>query len=497
MLMNRSRTTDGYTAPDVGAGTGTASVPRTRATLWQLGLMIVLAIPLTSQAVTNNLPNFKNLVKDYGQAVVNVSVTPQDNSKASRLQQLPEGTPFPEFFEHFFEQYPNRRPRPESPLAQGSGFIISPDGYILTNTHVVDEAAQITVKLRDRREFPAELVGTDERSDVALIKIDGHDLPTVRIGDSDQVEVGEWVLAIGTPFGFENTATQGIVSALSRSLPNGTYVPFIQTDVAVNPGNSGGPLFDSEGNVVGINSQIYSRSGGYMGLSFAIPINVAMNVADQLKEHGYVSRGWLGVAIQDMNQPLAKSFGLKKPDGALVADVTPDSPAARAGIEVGDVILSFDSKPITRSGDLPPLVGATDDGTKVPMKILREGKMRILQVQVGKLDDADQPRLSKASSNADSPLGLAATNLDENQRNSLGVGERGVLVSEVDPDGPAAKAGLRSDDIILSFNRQEVKDASQLSELVSKAPTGEPVAVLILREQRTQYLPIVLPESVS
>jgi serine protease Do len=340
-------------------------------------------------------------------------------------------------------------------------------------------------------------VGTDERSDVALIKIDGHDLPTVRIGDSDQVEVGEWVLAIGTPFGFENTATQGIVSALSRSLPNGTYVPFIQTDVAVNPGNSGGPLFDSEGNVVGINSQIYSRSGGYMGLSFAIPINVAMNVADQLKEHGYVSRGWLGVAIQDMNQPLAKSFGLKKPDGALVADVTPDSPAARAGIEVGDVILSFDSKPITRSGDLPPLVGATDDGTKVPMKILREGKMRILQVQVGKLDDADQPRLSKASSNADSPLGLAATNLDENQRNSLGVGERGVLVSEVDPDGPAAKAGLRSDDIILSFNRQEVKDASQLSELVSKAPTGEPVAVLILREQRTQYLPIVLPESVS
>jgi serine protease Do len=322
-------------------------------------------------------------------------------------------------------------------------------------------------------------------------------LPTVRIGDSDQVEVGEWVLAIGTPFGFENTATQGIVSALSRSLPNGTYVPFIQTDVAVNPGNSGGPLFDSGGNVVGINSQIYSRSGGYMGLSFAIPINVAMHVADQLKDRGYVSRGWLGVAIQDMNQPLAKSFGLKKPDGALVADVTPDSPAARAGIKAGDVILSFNGKPITRSGDLPPLVGATHDGAKVPVKILRESKTRTLQVQVGKLDDADQPRLSKVSPGTDSPLGLAAANLDENQRNTLGAGERGVLVSEVDPDGPAAKAGLRSDDVILSFNRQEVKDTRQLSELVSKAPTGEPVAVLILRDQHTQYLPIVIPESVS
>jgi serine protease Do len=463
--------------------------------------MITLAFALMvsgpTQALAENPPNFSALVKQYGSAVVNIRATRIADAALPGRPNLPPE--MPEFFERFFKQFPDRpnAPGPHGGRAQGSGFIISEDGYILSNAHVVAGAKEITVRLRDRRELPAKLIGADERTDVALLKVDADNLPIVELGDSDQVDVGEWVLAIGAPFGFENTATQGIVSALSRSLPNGTYVPFIQTDVAVNPGNSGGPLFDSDGNVIGINSQIYSNSGGYMGVSFAIPINVAMNVADQLKARGFVSRGWLGVAIQDMDQDLAKSFGLDTPSGALVANVTDGGPAERAGIEAGDVILRYHGKPVNRSGDLPPLVGETAKGVEVEIEVLRNGKRRTLEVEIGELEDAEVTQLSQAAPADKGALGVAAANLDQQQRETLGVGERGVLVRNVNPESPAAEAGVLENDIILSFNRADVKNVKQLKRLIEEAPTDQPIAMLIMRDQRTQFLPVTIPESVS
>lgn len=462
--------------------------------LQRLGLVVLFTLMVATQVFAKTPPDFRTLVAENGAAVVNISAERQVKAGFSQQPELPEG--LPEFFERFFEQFPDL-PRQFDSQSLGSGFVVSKDGYILTNAHVVNGAKEITVKLRDRRELPAELIGADERTDVALLKVDAKDLPTVTIGNSDELEVGEWVLAIGAPFGFENTATQGIVSALARSLPSGTYVPFIQTDVAVNPGNSGGPLFDSDGKVVGINSQIYSRSGGYMGLSFAIPVNVAMNVAEQLKEQGQVSRGWLGVAIQDLNQQLAESFGMDKPEGALVSDVTADSPAARAGLETGDVILRYNGQAIKRSSDLPPLVGTTEVGKTVPIKILRDGDTRTLEVKIGKLEGSGEPRLAKATPSAQGLLGLAVADLNAEQRETLGITDRGVLVRQVNPDSPAAKAGIRADDVILAFNRHDVKSAAQLKELVAKAPTGKPVAMLVMRDQRTQFLPIVVPESVG
>ncbi len=458
-----------------------------------IALVLVLMLAVTAQAMATELLSFRSLVKEYGGAVVNISATRAVNTKFSGQSALPPG--MPEFFERFFDQLPEQ-PRPHGARSQGSGFIISSDGYILTNAHVVASTEDIIVGLRDRRELPAKLIGADECTDVALLKIDAEDLPSVRIGDSEQLEVGEWVLAIGAPFGFENTATQGIVSALSRNLPNGTYVPFIQTDVAVNPGNSGGPLFDSNGSVVGINSQIYSRSGGYMGVSFAIPINVAMAVADQLKEQGYVNRGWFGVAIQDMNQPLSESFGLEKPKGALVASVTADSPAAKAGIEAGDVILSYNGKTLNRSGDLPPLVGNTAAGTSVPVEILRDGKIRTLEVQVGALENIEKMQLSQATPSAKSPLGIAAADLNAKQRKALGV-DRGVQVHRVNPGSVAAKAGMRAEDIILTFNQTDVETVDQLRELVAKAPVGKPLAILVMRDGNTQFVPIVIPGDIG
>jgi serine protease Do len=451
-------------------------------------------IALTVQASAADLPNFSALVKQYGAAVVNIRATRTSDAAFPGRSELPPGVP--EFFERFFKQFPDG-PGPRNGLSQGSGFIISDDGYVLSNAHVVNGAKEISVRLRDRRELPAKLIGADERTDVALLKVDAEDLPAVALGDSDQVEVGEWVLAIGAPFGFENTATQGIVSALSRSLPNGAYVPFIQTDVAVNPGNSGGPLFDSDGKVVGINSQIYSNSGGYMGVSFAIPINVAMNVADQLKAKGFVSRGWLGVAIQDMDQDLARSFGLGKPEGALVSSVTQGGPAERAGVETGDVILRYGGTPVKRSGDLPPLVGSTARGSEVDIEVLRKGKKRILEVEIGELEETDKMKLSQAAPRDKGALGVAAADLDAQQRQALGVGERGVLVRNVSPKSPAAEAGLLEDDVILSFNRTDVKDVKQLKRLIKDAPLDKPIAMLIMRDQRTQFLPVTIPDSVS
>jgi serine protease Do len=449
-------------------------------------------------ALAGALPDFTTLVKQASPAVVNVTTKQEKTAGPAVITpelfpDLPEDSPFNEFFKRFFEQQrPEAAPRHQV-RGLGSGFFVSQDGYILTNAHVVKDAQEITVRLSDNRDLPAQLIGVDERTDVALIKVDAEGLPTVRIGDSNKLEVGEWVLAIGSPFGFEHTATQGIVSALGRNLPSETYVPFIQTDVAVNPGNSGGPLFNSRGEVVGINSQIFSKSGGYMGLSFAIPINVAMKIADQIRSQGYVSRGWLGIVIQPVTQGLASSFGLDRSAGALIAQVTPDSPADQAGLKVGDIILKYDARKVTDSGALPPMVGATPIGEVVPVEILREGKTRTVKVKIGVLKErhARAPGGGAATPKA---LNMTVVDLSQQQREELGLGERGVLVKEVNA-GPAAKAGIRPGDIILSIGNEPIKNTAGLAKQLDALKPGKPVPALIQRDKSPLFLALVIPKT--
>ncbi len=450
----------------------------------RLLLAFIILTVVSGTALARSMPDFAPLVERVSPAVVNIRASASDAGMPTE----PTPEEMPEFFRRFFEGPGNGEPpRGRRGFGQGSGFITSEDGYVLTNAHVVRGASEIRVILTDRREFTAELIGEDARADVALLKIDAENLPTVELGDSDELRVGEWVLAIGKPFGFEHTATQGIISALSRSLPDENYVPFIQTDVAVNPGNSGGPLFDEDGRVIGINSQIYSRTGGYMGLSFAIPINMAMSVSEQLREQGFVSRGWLGVSIQDLDQSLAESFGLSSPQGALVASVMPDSPAAEAGLRTGDVILAFQGKEIERSSDLPPVVAATPSGTAAEVQILREGKSRDLQVTVGSLETDRQLASAAPQKFPQGRLGLVA---DETEN-----GEQGVLVREVNPSGAAARAGIRRGDIILSFNQTAVNSTRELSKLVQDLPSDKPIAVLIQRDSATQFIALTLPKA--
>ncbi|TMH28807.1 MAG: DegQ family serine endoprotease [Betaproteobacteria bacterium] len=431
------------------------------------------AVPAAPAAAAVRGPgfDFTQLAKDEGPAVVNISVTKE---VATQMPQLDPNDPFYQFFRRF--QVPVPRQAPERGI--GSGFIISPDGYILTNAHVVDGVKEVHVKLTDRREFTAKVVGTDPKTDVALIKIDAAQLPTVRIGSARNVEVGQWVVAMGSPFGFENSLTAGVVSAKSRSLPGDGYVPFIQTDVAVNPGNSGGPLFDMNGNVIGINSQIYSRSGGYMGVSFAIPIDVAMHVKDELAKSGHVTRGRIGVAIQSVNQSLAQSFGLAKPEGALVSSVADNSPAARAGIRPGDVILAWNGKTIDDSAELPGLVADTPPGKHATVKLWRNGAEQTLGVTVARMADEKAASAEGANSDANSgKLGLAVQQSD-----------RGLVVAGA--SGPAARAGVREGDVILAVNNQPVKNVEQLRRLVDKA--GRHVALLVQREDAKVYVPVDL-----
>lgn len=476
--------------------------PQTRFLAGVLSLTVILfaswVMPTShaeqTQQLHQNLPHFGQLIEQNSAAVVNIRIEGKIAATANRpdfqgqipddLRKFFENSPFGE---RFFERMP------QQPLAgQGSGFIISEDGYIITNAHVVDRADKILVRLNDRQEYQAELIGSDKRTDIALLKINASNLPAVKIGDSNTVGVGDWVLAIGSPFGFEQSASQGIVSALGRSLPDGTYVPFIQTDAAVNPGNSGGPLFNLDGEVIGVNSQIYSRSGGYMGLSFAIPVNVAMNVVEQIKDTGSVSRGWLGVMIQDLDHDLAQSFGLEKPRGALVAQVLSDSPAEAAGVQVGDVILSYDGKNLRRSSALPPLVGVTPVGTEVEITVLRDGKERTLSLAIAKLDDGDHTtELATTSSAKNGKLGIAVADIASAEREKLEI-ENGVLVQDVEPASPAAEAGLRSGDIILSFNRKDVNSAKQLAEMVRSAPDDEPAVILIQRDNGRMFVPVPL-----
>lgn len=467
---------------------------RSRAMLLVFGLIfLILQSPC---AVATDFPNFTELVKQNSPAVVNISTTQKVQARRTPqvpenlFPDLPEGSPFGEFFRRFFEESPGM-PEERQMQSLGSGFIISPDGYILTSAHVIKDADAIVVRLNDHREKPAKVMGTDDRSDVALLKIDATELPSVELGDSDDLQVGEWVLAIGSPFGLELTATQGIVSALGRNLPSDTYVPFIQTDVAVNPGNSGGPLFNTAGQVVGINAQIYTRTGGYMGLSFAIPIRVAMQVADQLKTQGYVTRGWLGVVIQPVTQDLAQSFGLDRPRGALVTRVVPDSPAAKAALKTGDIILRYNTAPIERSGELPPLVGSTQIDTVVPIQILREGKAREVKVKIEALAE-DRPA-ARAEGEKTGNLNMVVSELPAGKREELDIGDRGILVEEV-AEGPAADAGVSAGDILLMINGRDVTTVSQFVDLVKDLPRGKPVPVLVLRDENPLFLALTITE---
>lgn len=477
---------------------------KSRSVLTSLAGLWMLCSLWASQALAFQLPDFTELVEQSAPAVVNISTVKNvqpfgaDSNSGPFMPFDPDDPAFqemPEIFRHFFfgqrgPQTPQQqRPQPRS---LGSGFIISEDGYILTNRHVVNGADEIIVRLNDRRELTAELVGADARSDLALLKIKADNLPTVKVGRSRDLKVGEWVVAIGSPFGFDYSVTAGIVSAVGRSLSGDNYVPFIQTDVAINPGNSGGPLFNLDGQVVGINSQIYTRSGGFMGLSFAIPIDVAMEVADQLRNEGHVKRGWLGVIIQEVNRDLAESFGLDKAAGALVAKVLPDSPAEKAGLREGDVITRFKGRDINLSAELPPLVGRVKPGDKAEVEVMRQGRKQTLSVEIGLLPDDETTILADNGQSANKgnvgSLNIMVADLSAEAKQRLQV-EAGVEVRQVQP-GPAASAGIQPGDVITLLNGEAVNSVKELQAVVKKLPKQRSVPVQIIRSGSPIFLPL-------
>ena len=431
------------------------------------------------------LPDFTQLVAQQGPAVVQITVT-HEARKAS-MQGAPDmdEDQIPPQFRRFFNTPMPRNQQPA--MGTGSGFIVDASGVILTNAHVVDDADEVLVRLTDKREFKAKVLGKDKTTDIAVVKIDATGLPTVRIGNPDQTKVGEWVVAIGAPFGLDNTVTSGIVSAKGRSLPGDAAVPFIQTDAAVNPGNSGGPLFNLKGEVIGVNSQIFSRSGGFQGLAFAVPIDVAMDVKDQLQTHGKVSHGRLGVTIQEVNQALADNFGMKNPGGALVSSVQKDSPAAKAGVEPGDVIVKFNDKDITSSSQLPPLVAHVKPGEKVTLDVWRDGKAKTLTATVGELTDRTTLAQANGEAAQGGKLGVAVRPLSPEERKEADV-PNGVVVEDV--AGAAAKAGVRQGDVIIAVNNTPVKSPEQLKELIGKA--GKTVALLVQREDARIFIPVTM-----
>lgn len=458
--------------------------------MWLWGCCLLWSVAVQAR----ELPDFTELVEKQGAAVVNVSTTQiiRAPHALQGIPNLPENDPFYEFFRRFAPQIPNER---ES-QSLGSGFIISSDGYILTNAHVVDSADKITVRLSDKREFKAKVIGADKRTDVALLKIEANGLPKVALGNPDQVKVGEWVVAIGSPFGFDSSVTAGIVSAKGRSLPQENYVPFIQTDVAINPGNSGGPLFNMKGEVIGINSQIYSRSGGYMGLSFAIPIDVAMEVVNQLRTTGKVTRGRIGVTIQEVTRELAESFGMSKAEGAVISSVEKGGPADKAGIEPGDVILKFDGKAVTSSIDLPRIVGLSRPGSKVTVQVWRKGSLRELTLTVGEM--REQVRVSQQNGKEDAEergvpvarLGVRVSELSDEQKESLQV-SAGLVVEDVLKWG---RTLLRPGDVILQAGNVRLSKPEQLNALLKSVPKGGNVALLLRRGEMTTFVVIRLED---
>ena len=466
---------------------------------WISAMSLGLVATISAHVDAKDLPDFTTLAENHGAEVVNISVTQnvRGDTGMSPFPGLENDEQLQEFFKRFgIPNMPgmpgqNGGPQPDyKSQSLGSGFIISSDGYILTNAHVVNEADEVIVKLSDKREFKAKIIGADKRTDVALVKIEATGLPKANVGDPSKLKVGEWVAAIGSPFGLENTMTAGIVSAKGRALPQENFVPFIQTDVAINPGNSGGPLYNLNGEVVGINSQIYSRSGGSMGLSFAIPIDVAIEVSNQLKATGKITRGWLGIAIQEITKELAESFGMKNTNGALVAGVEKNGPADKGGLEAGDVILKFDSKPIMTSADLPRAVGSTKPGKVAAVEILRKGNPKTLNIGVGEMpndpNDTAQPNKTAPKPEANR-IGLTLKELTAAQKKKLN-GKNGLLV--MDSVGVAAQAGIRRGDVILGLNNSETQSVEQFNKQINAVAVGKSVAVLVQRGENTLYVPI-------
>ncbi|WP_165856975.1 DegQ family serine endoprotease [Marinobacter sp. JSM 1782161] len=451
---------------------------------------ILAFLMLAAASAHAELPDFTDLVKENSSAVVNISTTQEPQPRGSSGFDDRQLDQMPEFFRRFFEgpNGPGGQQGQQPLQSMGSGFIVSKDGYILTNNHVVEGADEIVVRLSDRRELNARVVGTDPRSDLAVLKIKAEDLPVVKMGHSSDLEQGEWVFAIGSPFGFDYTVTAGIVSAIGRSLPSENYVPFIQTDVAINPGNSGGPLFNLDGEVVGINSQIYTRSGGFMGVSFSIPIDVAMNVFQQIRDQGFVTRGWLGVLIQEVNRDLAESFGLNRPRGALVAEVLPDSPAEKAGLQPGDIILEYNGESVNLSSDLPPMVGRTKIDETADLTVLRNGDEVSLDVTIGQLPEDRQASSSDAPepSVGGGPLGLSVADLTSEQRQQLDI-QDGVLVRNVG-SGPALDAGIRPNDVIRKLNNETISSADDFRRIAADLPKGKAIPVLVMRDGQSTFL---------
>lgn len=457
-----------------------------------LTFVALFFISMSTLSFARTLPDFADLIEKSSPAVVKINTI---SKVKSPIFKIPQGQQIPDIFRHFFDQrnLPEREAR-----AMGSGFFVSADGYVITNNHVIDGADEITVRLVDRREYKATLVGADSRSDLALLKIDEKDLPFLKFGVADDLRVGEWVVAIGSPFGLDFSASAGIVSAMGRSIPtekNENYVPFIQTDVAINPGNSGGPLFNMDGEVVGVNSQIITPSGGSIGLSFAIPSSIASSVFKQLQDKGRVDRGWLGVVIQDVDKNLADSFGLDKPMGALVAELLQDAPADKGGIEVGDIIISFNGLPIEISGDLPHAVGAVQPGEKVSVKVVRRGKTRSLKVEIGSLPGEKGENVSAMESQSinGGRLGLVVTKVDSDLLKEYRV-TGGVLVEQVKADGAAAEAGIRVNDVITQIGYQEIKGAQDFRKMVKKLPINKPFPIRFFRDGRPVFRTIVVTE---
>ena len=462
-----------------------------------LALSSFLLVSSMALAQMRGLPDFTELAEKQGPAVVNISTTQVMRGNQGMPFPFDESDPAFEFFKRFIPRGPGgTTPREFENKSLGSGFVMSQDGYILTNAHVVDGADEVTVRLTDKREFKAKIIGADKRTDVALLKIEASGLPAVKMADPAQLRVGEWVVAIGSPFGFDNSVTAGIVSAKGRSLPQENYVPFIQTDVAINPGNSGGPLFNMRGEVVGINSQIYSRSGGYMGVSFAIPIDVAMDIQNQLRVSGKVSRGRLGVVIQEVSKELAESLALSKPMGAVVNAVEKGGPADKAGLEPGDVILKFDGKPINASADLPRMVGATKPGTRSTVQVWRKGATRDITVTVGEMSDekvaSSRPsRGGKPAEQQANRLGLVVTELTTEQKRDLKMSS-GLLIQDV--RGANARADLRAGDIIIALISKgattEVTTVQQFNKLLAQFEKGSNITLLVRRGEMQTFVTI-------
>ena len=464
---------------------------------------ILFLLTLTLNAA--ELPNFTKLVKAHSAAVVNISTEREE----PQLQQSPQPFKVPpdsnsgnevidDLMKRFFDYEENPEGGIDESSSLGSGFIISSDGYIVTNHHVVAGADKIIVKLSDRRELAATLIGTDKRSDIALLKVEGTDFPVLTTGSSKQLEVGEWVIAIGSPFGFDHSVTAGIVSAKGRSLPEENYVPFIQTDVAINPGNSGGPLFNMKGEVVGINSQIYSQSGGFMGVSFAIPVDVVKNVVAQLKATGHVKRGWLGVFIQEVTVSLAKSFGLNQPTGALIAEVMREGPAIGI-LKQGDIILEFNHNKVNSASDLPIIVGSTSTEKEVDVKVRRGGSTQIVKLKLSELPTEvveKKTKKPKKNNEVNAVMGMELVDLSRSDRKLLQIDKGGILVKRAG-SGRANRAGMQADDVIKIFNGQSVTSVKQFKALVNSLPNGAPVAALVIREGSAQFVAFIIEHNVN